>query len=161
MAVLRQCELLALLALLAVFTAGCGLRTVPPVRYMPLLGKEKQVTTTQVLVRALKDRDTAVRAQAIELLGVLALADDKGVKQEAARVLGAALKDRDPGIRLQVVEKLGAVEARYGNKYLLSALKDPNPYVRERVLQVLTQRERATQTETATEAPAPQAALAP
>ena len=33
------------------------------------------------------------------------------------------------------------MEEKYGNKYLLAALKDPNPFVRERVLQVLNERQ--------------------
>ena len=118
------------------------MRTIPPVRYLPILGKEKQIETTQVLVRALADRDLDVRAQAVELLGTLATDGDKNVKQEAARVLGLALKDRDPGVRLQAVEKLGLIEDAFSNKYLLKALKDPNPFVRQKVLAVLTSRQR-------------------
>jgi HEAT repeat protein len=129
------------LVLLVSLTWGCGLRTIPPVRYVPILGKEKEIKTTQVLVRALGDSDLDVRAQAVELLGTLAEGSDKSVKQEAARVLGIALKDRDPGIRLQAVEKLGTIEDDFGNKYLLKALKDPNPFVRQKVLEVLTQRQ--------------------
>ena len=52
-----------------------------------------------------------------------------------------AAKGRDPGIRLQAIESLGKMEAKYGNKYLHAALKDPNPFVRERVLQVLNERQ--------------------
>ena len=138
---------------------GCGLRTVPPVRYLPILGKEKQIATTQVLVRALTDRDLDVRAQAVELLGTLATDGDKNVKQEAARVLGLALKDRDPGIRLQAVEKLGLIEDAYSNKYLLKALKDSNPFVRQKVLTVLTSRQN--QASAAEAAEPAQAAQAP
>ena len=61
-----------------------------------------------------------------------------------ARVLGIALKDRDPGLHLQVVKKFGAMESEFANKYLLGALKDPNPFVREKVLSVLGDRERTT-----------------
>ena len=68
--------------------------------------------------------------------------DDKGTKKEVARVLGMALRDSDPGLRLQAVEKLGAMESEIANKYLFGALKDPNPFVREKVLSVLGDRER-------------------
>ena len=63
------------------------------------------------------------------------------MKKEVAKVLGMALKDRDPGIRLQALEKLGKMDEKYGNKYLLAALKDPNPLVREKVMQTLSERE--------------------
>jgi len=118
------------------------MRSVPPIRYAPLLGREAPTTTTDVLVRALKDHDVAVRAQAVELLGILAQGPDKGTKRRVAAVLGAALRDRDPGLRLQVVERLGAMEATYANKYLIGALRDPNPFVRAKVLVVIGDRER-------------------
>ena len=120
---------------------ACALRTVPPVKFLPLLGSEKKIATTEVLARALRDRDVAVRAQAIELLGVLSQSESDNVKKEVARVFGAAIKDRDPGIRLQVIEKLGRMEEKYGNKFLYAAVRDPNPFVREKVLSVLANRE--------------------
>lgn len=122
-------------------TLGCGLRTVPPIRYVPLLGKEKDVHTTDVLLRALLDRDVAVRAEAVGLLGMLATSPDRRTRRNVAFVLGVALRDRDPGLRLQVVEELGKMDPRLSNKHLRSALKDPNPYVREMVLKVLQSRE--------------------
>ena len=127
--------------LLVVLISGCGLRTIPPIRYVPIIGKEKTITTTHVLARALKDRDLVVRAQAVQLLGVLSLSPDNKIKKAAARVLGMAAKDADPGIRLQAIEHLGKMEEKYGNKYLIAALKDSNPFVRERVLQVLNERQ--------------------
>ena len=33
------------------------------------------------------------------------------------------------------------MDEKYGNKHLLTALRDPNPFVRERVLQVLNERQ--------------------
>ncbi len=132
---------LGLLALLLWVTAGCSLRTMPPIKYVPLLGKEKEIATTAVLARALKDKDLSVRAQSVKLLGILSQSSDRKVKKSVARVLGMALKDRDPGIRLQAVEMLGKMEDKLSNKYLLSALKDPNPFVREKVLQTLMSRE--------------------
>ena len=120
---------------------GCGLRTIPPIRYVPIIGKEKDITTTQVLSKALKDRDLDVRAQAVKLLGILSQSSDKKIKKAAAKILGIAARDSDPGIRLQAIESLGKMEEMYGNKYLLAALKDPNPFVRERVLQVLNERQ--------------------
>lgn len=122
-------------------SSGCGLRTIPPIRYVPIIGKEKDITTTHVLAKALKDRDLAVRAQAVKLLGILSQSSDKKIKKAAAQVLGMAARDSDPGIRLQAIENLGKMEEKYGNKYLLAALKDPNPFVRERVLQVLNERQ--------------------
>lgn len=120
---------------------ACGLRAYPPVKYVPLLGKERTVATTDVLIKALGDRDLSLRAQAVELLGVLSQSQNKKIKREVAQALGVALKDRDPGIRLQAVELLGKMEDRYANKYLLAALKDPNPFIRDQVIKVLSARE--------------------
>ena len=131
-----------ILVVLLLVTTGCGMRSIRPIRYVPLLGKEPTTTTTDVLVRALRDQDVTVRAQAVELLGLLAQTLDNSTKRRVAAVLGMALLDRDPGLRLQVVECLGAMEATYTNKYLIGALKDPNPFVRAKVLVVIGDRER-------------------
>ncbi|MBT4977189.1 MAG: hypothetical protein HOL51_07300 [Gemmatimonadetes bacterium] len=137
----RRWLVLLLGSILLLGASGCGLRTIPPIRYLPILGKEKDITTTHVLARALKDRDLAVRAQAVKLLDILSQSTNKKIKKAAAQVLGIAAKDSDPGIRLQAIETLGKMEEKYGNKFLLNALKDPNPFVRERVLQVLNERQ--------------------
>ena len=136
-------RLIAILAVLVVqsMTTGCGLRTVPPIRYLPILGKEKEVKTTQLLSLALRDRDLAVRAHAVKLLDVLSQSNDEKIKKQVAKVLGTASRDSDPGIRLQAIETLGKMEAKFGNKYLHAALQDPNPFVRERVMQVLNERQ--------------------
>ena len=130
------------LGILVWTNTGCALRSVPPVRFLPILGKEKSVETTDLLMRALKDRDRAVRAEAVDLLGILGQTGDKNTKKKVAVVLGMAMMDRDPGLRLQAIQKLGAMEARYANKYLLRALKDPHPLVRTEVLTVIANRER-------------------
>ena len=137
------CRLIAVVAVLIVqsVTVGCGLRTVPPIRYLPILGKEKEVKTTQLLSRALQDQDLAVRAHAVKLLDVLRHSNDDKIKRQVAKVLGTASRDIDPGIRLQAIETLGKMEAKFGNKYLNGALRDPNPFVRERVIQVLNERQ--------------------
>lgn len=132
----------ALLICVFLQIAGCGFRTIPPIKWVPIFGKENEVQTTAVLVLALRDQDVAVRAQAIALLGVLAQAGDKETKIEVARVLGMALKDQDPGLRVQVVEGLGAMDSEFANKYLIGALRDRNPFVRAKVLEVVSQRER-------------------
>ena len=137
----RRWLVLVLGSALLLGASGCGLRTIPPIRYVPIIGKEKEITTTQVLSKALKDRDLDVRAQAVKLLGILSQSSDKKIKKAAAKILGIAARDSDPGIRLQAIESLGKMEEKYGNKYLLAALKDPNPFVRERVLQVLNERQ--------------------
>ena len=128
--------------LLLAGSSSCALRTVAPVRLVPIVGAQKKVTTTHVLVRALKDRDVGVRAEAVELLGVLGQSSDAKTKAEVARVLGMALRDQDPGLRLQAVEKLGEMDASVANKYLISALHDPNTFVRSKVLSVIGARER-------------------
>ena len=138
---MRRWLVLVLGSALLLGASGCGLRTIPPIRYVPIIGKEKDITTTQVLSKALKDRDLDVRAQAVKLLGILSQSSDKKIKKAAAKILGIAARDSDPGIRLQAIESLGKMEEKYGNKYLLAALKDPNPFVRERVLQVLNERQ--------------------
>lgn len=132
---------LALLVIAQLWVSGCGLRTIPPIRYLPILGKEKEITTTRVLTRALKDRNLAVRAQAVKLLGILSQSNEDKIKKQAATALGIAARDSDPGIRLQAIENLGKMEAKYGNKYLHAALRDSNPFVRERVMQVLNERQ--------------------
>lgn len=139
---IRRSRLWWVLAVLLLIGTGCAVRSVPPIRYTPLLGREKATTTTDVLVRALRDQDVAVRSQAVELLGLLSQSPDKGTKRRVAAVLGAALHDRDPGLRLQVVERLGDMEATYANKYLIGALRDPNSFVRAKVLVVIGDRER-------------------
>ena len=131
-----------LLMSLSVYITGCGLRTVPPIKWAPLFGKEKNVETTDVLIRALRDQDIVVRAEAVSLLGILAENGPEKTKTEVARLLGIALKDRDPGLRLQAIEKLGAMESGFANKYLRGALTDINPFVRAKVLEVVGQRER-------------------
>ena len=138
---MRRWLVLVLSSALLLGASGCGLRTIPPIRYVPIIGKEKDITTTQVLSKALKDRDLGVRAQAVKLLGILSQSSDNKIKKAAAKILGVAARDSDPGIRLQAIESLGKMEEKYGNKYLLAALKDPNPFVRERVLQVLNERQ--------------------
>ena len=138
---MRRWLVLVLGSALLLGASGCGLRTIPPIRYVPIIGKEKDITTTQVLSKALKDRDLGVRAQAVKLLGILSQSADNKIKKSAAKILGIAARDSDPGIRLQAIESLGKMEEKYGNKYLLAALKDPNPFVRERVLQVLNERQ--------------------
>lgn len=130
-----------LLGLWMAFAAGCSVRTYPPIKYLPVVGKEKEVPTTAVLVRALGDRDLNLRAQAVQVLGVLSQSRNKKQKREAAKALGVALKDRDPGIRLQAVELLGKMEDKYANRYLLKALKDSNPFIRDQVLKMLSARE--------------------
>ena len=137
----RRWLVLVLGSALLLGASGCGLRTIPPIRYVPIIGKEKEITTTRVLSKALKDRDLGVRAQAVKLLGILSQSSDNKIKKAAAKILGVAARDSDPGIRLQAIESLGKMEEKYGNKYLLAALKDPNPFVRERVLQVLNERQ--------------------
>ncbi|MEE2658555.1 MAG: HEAT repeat domain-containing protein [Candidatus Latescibacterota bacterium] len=133
---------LAICGLLLALTSGCGLRTMLPIRYLPILGKEKEVKTTDVLIRALHDPDVKVRADAVLLLGLLSQSPDKGTRKEVARVLGVSLKDRDPGLRLQIVETLGTMDPDLANKYLKLALRDTNPFVHHKVLEVLDTRER-------------------
>lgn len=131
----------ALLGAWLLAATGCGLRAYPPVKYVPLLGKDREVPTTAVLVRALGDRDLSLRAKAVELLGILSQSKSKKLKREVARALGVAMKDHDPGVRLQAVEILGKMEDKYANRYLMTALRDPNPFIREQVLKVLSARE--------------------
>jgi len=138
---LRWLILVASICLFGGWT-GCALRTVPPVRFVPIVGAQEKITTTRVLIQALRDRDVGVRAEAVELLGVLGQSADGRTKAEIARVLGIALKDQDPGLRLQAVEKLGGMDASVANKYLISALRDPNTFVRTKVLSVIGARER-------------------
>lgn len=142
MACRSRLRLHGLCLLLALTTIGCGLRTIPPIRHIPIIGAERVTTTTDVLVRALHDRDVSVRAEAVELPGLLATSPNDGTRKKVAAVLGWALEDGDPGLRLQAMEELGRIEAKYANNYLNLALQDPNPFVRGKVLQVLDAREK-------------------
>lgn len=130
-----------ILGLWLAFATSCSVRTYPPIKYLPLVGKEKEIPTTTVLVKALGDRDLNLRAQAVQVLGVLSQSQSKKLKREVAKALGVALKDHDPGIRLQTVELLGKMEDKYANRYLLNALKDSNPFIRDQVLKMLSARE--------------------
>ena len=88
------------------------------------------------------DRDVSVRAEAVELSGLLATSPNDGTSKKVAAVVGWALEYSDPGLRLQAMEELGRIEAKYANNYLNLALQDPNPFVRGKVLQVLDAREK-------------------
>jgi hypothetical protein len=77
----------------------------------------------------------------VQVLGVLSQSTNKKLKREVAKALGVALGDHDPGIRLQAVELLGKMEDKYANRYLLKALKDTNPFIRDQVLKMLSARE--------------------
>jgi hypothetical protein len=76
-------------------------------------GAQEKITTTRVLIQALRDRDVGVRAEAVELLGVLGQSADGRTKAEIV-----------------------------ANKYLISALRDPNTFVRTKVLSVIGARKR-------------------
>jgi HEAT repeat protein len=130
------------LVLLLSFTlfAGCGLRQLPPVKYVPKLGQERSVSTVDVLAQALDDKDVLVRAQAVQLLSSIYQDSPKKEQKHISKILGKASRDSDPGIRLQSIEILGTIETAYSNPYLQEALKDSNPIVRERVMQVLGNR---------------------
>ena len=119
----RRWLVLLLGSILLLGASGCGLRTIPPIRYLPILGKEKDITTSHVLARALKDRDLAVRAQAVKLLDILSQSTNKKIKKAAAQVLGIAAKDSDPGIRLQAIETLG--KSRIPGSLSLAAIVTP------------------------------------
>ena len=130
------------LVLLFSFTlfAGCGLRQLPPIKYVPKLGQERSVSTVDVLAQALDDKDVLVRAQAVQLLNSIYRNSPKKEKKHISKILGKASQDSDPGIRLQSIEILGTIETAYSNPYLQEALKDTNPIIRERVMQVLRNR---------------------
>jgi HEAT repeat protein len=130
------------LVLLFSFTlfAGCGLRQLPPIKYVPKLGQERSVSTVDVLAQALDDKDVLVRAQAVQLLNSIYRNSPKKEKKHISKILGKASRDSDPGIRLQSIEILGTIETEYSNPYLQEALKDTNPIIRERVMQVLKNR---------------------
>ena len=154
--------LLACLAVLLAYLAGCALRTVPPIRFVPLVGAQKKVTTPAVLAQALRDPDIAVRAQAVKLLGVLADNPSSKVRREVAAALGTAARDRETSIRLMALERLGQMDERYANQHLRAALQDPSPLVRERVMSVLAARhERGAKEPPPTPTAADSAAAAP
>ena len=104
------------------------------------MGQERSVSTVDVLAQALDDKDVLVRAQAVQLLNSIYRNSPKKEKKHISKILGKASRDSDPGIRLQSIEILGTIETEYSNPYLQEALKDTNPIIRERVMQVLRNR---------------------
>ena len=120
---------------------SCSLRQLPPITYVPMLGQNRSISTIEVLAQALEDEDILVRAHAVQLLGSIYRESPEEDRGHVTRILGKASQDSNPGIRLQSIEILGAIEPRYSNQYLQKALKDNNPLVRERVMQVLVNRQ--------------------
>ena len=120
---------------------SCSLRQLPPIKYVPTLGQNRSVSTVEVLAQALEDEDILVRAHAVQLLGSIYRESSAEDRRHVTKILGKASQDSDPGIRLQSIEILGVIEPLYSNPYLQKALKDNNPLVRERVMQVLANRQ--------------------
>ena len=127
--------LLALLVCLGLGTAGCAIRRVPPIRFVPGLGQKPDYSMEGILQRALRDKNPAVRRDAVRLLGTMVATPEE--QRRSAGGLGKALKDEEEDIRLEAVKSLGNIDPVISGPYLSQALKDKSVRVRIQVVQEL------------------------
>ena len=114
---------------------GCAVRAVPPLKYVPGLGKKPDYSMEGILHRALGDPNPAVRKDAVRLLGTLI--NSPAEQQRSAEALGRALSDPEEPIRLEAVRALGNIDPNISGPYLSKALNDRSVRVRVQVIQEL------------------------
>ena len=140
---LRRIPMLFLLVLpLLVSSQGCMVRRIPPVRYIPLLGKGDDTSMEGILSRALKDKNILVRRDAVQALGTMVSTPDE--QKRTASALGKALKDKEESIRMEAVRALGNISVDISGPYLSKAMKDESVRVRLQVVEVLNEAYRRT-----------------
>ena len=122
-------------ACLVVCLAGCAIRRVPPIRYVPGLGSKVDTTVEGILREALKDKNLLVRRDAVRLLGTMAATPEE--QRRSAEALGGALKDKEEDIRMEAVKALGKMAPEISGPYLRKAVKDESVRVRIQVIQAL------------------------
>lgn len=114
---------------------GCAVRSVPPIKYIPALGKKPDYSMEGILHKALGDQNPAVRKDAVRLLGTLINSPEE--QRRSAGALGRALDDPEEPIRLEAVRALGNIDPNISGPYLSKALKDRSVRVRVQVIQEL------------------------
>ncbi|MDP6777587.1 MAG: HEAT repeat domain-containing protein [Candidatus Latescibacteria bacterium] len=114
---------------------GCAVRRLPPIKYVPFLGKKPDSSIEAILGEALKDRNPIVRRDAVRLLGTMTATPKE--QRKSAESLGRALQDREEDIRLEAVKALGNFPPEMSGPYLRKALKDESVRVRIQIVQVL------------------------
>ncbi len=130
-----QWPILILVTLFMSVSTGCFVRRVPPVRYIPLLGKKTDYSMEAILKRALEDNNPAVRRDAVRLLGTMIGSPEE--QRRSAVGLSRALNDEEEDIRLEAVKSLGNISPEISGPYLSRALKDESVRVRIQVVQEL------------------------
>ena len=127
--------IIVLLMVVMVWNAGCAVRRVPPIRYIPGVGETPDYSMEAILQRALKDKNPVVRKDAVRLLGTMVNTPEE--QRRSAAALGQALRDRDESIRMEAVRALGNINPDISGPYLARALKDESVRVRVQVIQEL------------------------
>ncbi len=122
-------------ACLVVCLAGCAIRRVPPIRYVPVLGSKVDTSVEGILREALKDKYLLVRRDAVRLLGTMAATPEE--QRRSAKALGRALQDKEEDIRMEAVKALGKMAPEVSGPYLRKAVKDESVKVRIQVIQAL------------------------
>ena len=124
------------LAICVLFMAnGCAIRRIPPVKYVPFMGKKPDASMEAILGEALKDKNPIVRRDAVRLLGTMTATPRE--QKKSTEALGRALDDREEDIRLEAVKALGNFPPEMSGPYLRKAVKDESVRVRIQVVQVL------------------------
>ena len=123
------------IAVCVLLLAGCAVRRVPPIRYVPLLGAKTDASMEGILSKALDDKNPVVRRDAVKLLGTMVATPEE--QRRTAEALGKALRDKEEDIRLEAVRALGNIASDISGPYLMRAMKDKSVRVRVQVVQVL------------------------
>ena len=109
-------------------TAGCAVRRVPPVRYLPLLGESTDRSMEGILSVTLKNKNPLVRRDAVNFLATMVSTPEE--QRRSAAALGRALNDKEEDIRLDAVRGLGNIPNEISGPYLNKAMKDKSVRVR-------------------------------
>jgi HEAT repeat protein len=117
------------------WVSGCAVRRVPPLSYVPGLGEKPDYSMEGILKRALRDKNPAVRKDAVRLLGTMINSPEE--QSRSAQALGKALSDREEDIRMEAVRALGNIDPNISGPFLSKALNDKSVRVRVQVVQEL------------------------
>ena len=128
-------RIVMMLFICACGVAGCAVRSLPPIKFVPGVGHKPDYSMEGILQRALGDKNPAVRKDAVRLLGTMV--NTPAEQQRSAAALGRALSDKEESIRLEAVRALGNIDANISGKYLSKALNDGSVRVRVQVVQEL------------------------
>jgi len=106
-------------------------------RALELLAERDKQGATGVLVGLTKSEEPGMRLQALSLLQE----NNQGDEKVLLSTLGAALSDEDAGIKAYAIEVLADRGGSEALDYLHQAFRDPNPAVREMVLENAVQQD--------------------